>query len=194
MDNLHDESFSPISQEDTVFDTFSDLADDSLIPFEPSGNAHPPTFNDPPGELPLTAKEIQFLAMLDNTILNTIKQRFEDGGSFPLIKPNPDEDYLNLIIHQPTKPLTAREQYYNSAKLKRYMISDLFYNNVVETCMKTGGGVGKFNDESFAKAFAFQQQIDYLSLPIWADINTIESREDVNPFLLFEGGFTLPEL
>jgi hypothetical protein len=142
----------------------------------------------------LTYKEIRHLEHLDTVLLDhlvcspNLKETSEELlACRELSKENPIIETCDLFEEVDFENISKRELYYNIIKKKRVMLSAIHYNKVVDICMKTGSRVGKFNDEDYAKMYAYHLQLDYLSSPVWMTLASVDSNEDINPFFILEG-------
>lgn len=165
-------------------------SDDYTLPYQPTNKAEPP-YDHSPAEEPLSPEEFQWMERLDHYVT---KRMIEMGEELHLVQ-NLNESEMKWtdfaiesaqLIDQIEyrRPLTVREMYYNIIKKKRINLAALNYNSVVETLKKTYQGPEK--DDRFFIQLAYQHQMDYLSLPIWENIQNCDKTTDINPFLLME--------
>lgn len=191
------------STQNSDFTPLSQISEEEFLPYQESGGADPPAYLDmqdldinfAPCEQPLTAKELARMDYLDDLVIRSFIDAGEKQNINNDIIPDRSTEWgkwaleVTGIIEQEDsgQELTAREIYYSIIKKHRIILSALFYNQVVKTCMATGGGVGKINDEEFAKQYAFQRQEEYLSYPIWMTSANFDKHEEINPFLILEG-------
>lgn len=185
--------------------------DHPFLYYEPSGGAEPPITQSPienPQALnsegfdnnPISRDEMMHLYFIDDLVMKSFVETGDRQATIHLGLLDRDVEWgvwalrtANVVgAHSSRFPLTSREFYFNLIKQKRITLSALHYNRVVQTCMQTGGGVGKFNDEEFAKEYAYQMQELYLASPTYITVDTFDSHQDINPFFILEGSSRAP--
>lgn len=178
------------------YETASMFQEEGLIAEQVSDNVLPPPFEkDTPWTLPgddLTISEFRRLNRLDDRIMKSFVEVGERQNILDLDMLSRETEWGQWALDTADTVdveycSSIRQLYCATIKKKRIILSALHYNAVVEACMQNGGGVGKFDDEDYAKQYAFQMQELYLSAPFWMDLEQFDMHEEINPFFIHEG-------
>jgi hypothetical protein len=137
----------------------------------------------------LSQEEISNLERLDELVM----ARFMTCTNLPLMK-----SMLNVNgrisatifemagIDRRNGVTNIRGLYTNMIRLKRVMLCNMNHAKVVDIIMQTGGPNGEKGDLEYTTRCTYEQELDYLSMPLWMQTKYCDPKDPMNLFLFLE--------
>ena len=152
----------------------------------PLGPIMPPDVDDDDN---LSLEEIKNLLRLDDVLL----RKFMACKNVTLMRGMLDVNerisadiFKRAGINSSVGVITVRQMYNDMIRLKRVLLCNLNHPKVVNIIMQCGGPGGERGDLQYACNHAYQQELEYLSMPLWMQTKYHDRREEMNLFLFLE--------
>jgi hypothetical protein len=137
----------------------------------------------------LSLEEIANLERLDEVVMT----RFMTCGNLPLMRSMLNANarisatiFEKAGIEENKGSVNIRGMYENMIRLKRVMLCTMNHSRVINIIMESGGPNGKKGDLEYATQHTYEQELDYLSLPLWMQTKYCDPKDPMNLFLFLE--------